>query len=135
MSEQFAVTVRDTILYEPISDEQILTLFFPRRMVTARELIRERVLQEVQAYNQKLPDIFRGLVAPSEAERVLNGFRLPKQRAIDGEKQCQLALQAFGQNGFILLVDDQQVAELDQTIELRANTSVTFLKLTPVVGG
>lgn len=135
MSEQIAVSVRDTVLYEPISDEQILTLFFPKRVITARELIRERVLQEVQAYNQRLPDIFRGLVAPSEAERVLNGFRLPKQRAIDGEKQCQLALQAFEQNTFILLVDDRQVAELDQTIELHANTSVTFLKLTPLVGG
>ena len=135
MTDQISLTVRDSVLYEPISDEQIMTLFFPKRTITARELIRERVRREVEAYNDRLPEIFRGLIAPTEAERVLNGYRMPKKRTIDPERQCKLACEAFEQNGFILLVDDQQVAALDETIEIRSNTSVEFLKLTPLVGG
>jgi hypothetical protein len=129
------VVVRDSLLYDTQSEEQLLTLFFPKRTVTARELIRERVYQEVRAYNDRLPEVFRGLVTPSDAERVLNGYRMPKNRAIDAEKQGQLALDAFEQNGFILLVDDKQVGGLDDEIEIHPGASVVFLKLTPLVGG
>jgi hypothetical protein len=135
MTDQIALTVRDSVLYEQISDEQLLTLFFPKQRITARELVLKRVRQEVQTYNDSLPEVFRGLVAPLDAERVLNGFRMPRKRTIDAEAQCQQACAAFEQNGFILLVDERQVESLDEPIEIRDNTSVVFLKLTPLVGG
>jgi hypothetical protein len=133
--ESITITVRDDVLYGSPSDAQLLTLFFPTRTITARDLIRERVTQEVRAYNERRPELFRGLVAPSQAEKDLNGYRLIKPRAIDAEKQCRLALEAFAQNGFLLLVDDRQVAELDEPLTLRPDSSVVFLKLTPLVGG
>jgi hypothetical protein len=34
-----------------------------------------------------------------------------------------------------LLVDDRQVEELEEVIEIRPDTTVTFLKLVPLVGG
>jgi hypothetical protein len=34
-----------------------------------------------------------------------------------------------------LLVDDRQVDELEEEIEIRPDTTVTFLKLVPLVGG
>jgi hypothetical protein len=135
MIDPISVTVRDSVLYDTASDEQLMTLFFPKRQITARELICERVRQEVNAYNSRLPDVFQGLVAPSDAERVLNGFRLPQQRKIDAEAQCKRACEAFEQNGFILLLDDRQVETLDEPLELRSNSSVIFLKLMPLVGG
>ncbi|HEX2981603.1 MAG TPA: hypothetical protein VHO48_15160 [Anaerolineaceae bacterium] len=135
MSEQIAVIVRDTVLYDPISDEELMTLFFPKRTITARELIEERVRQEVQTYNDRLPEVFRGLVAPLDAEKVLNGFRMPRKRSVDAGEQCRLACEAFENNGFILLVEERQVETLDEPIEIRTNTSVAFLKLTPLVGG
>jgi hypothetical protein len=46
-----------------------------------------------------------------------------------------LAKRAFYTNGFILLVDDRQVDELDDEIVIRPDTTVTFLKLVPLVGG
>jgi hypothetical protein len=46
-----------------------------------------------------------------------------------------LAKRAFYTNGFILLVDDRQVDELEEEIEIRPHTTVTFLKLVPLVGG
>ncbi|WP_392838810.1 hypothetical protein [Streptomyces sp. LN500] len=39
-----------------------------------REVIRRRVFQEV--YNARQPELFQGLVQPTEAERTLNGYRM-----------------------------------------------------------
>ena len=103
--------------------------------VTVRELIRSRVYQEVHEYNAKQPEYFRGLVMPSDAERTLNGPRLRKPRKIDWEAQLEEALAAFTHNGFLILVDDEQVTELDEVVEIEMGTTVTFLKLVPLVGG
>jgi len=103
--------------------------------ITLRELIRTRVANEVRDYNLSQPEYFRGLVQPTDAERSLNGFRMRKRRRIDPEKQFELAIKAFFANGFIVLVNDRQVDELEEEIEIRPDTTVTFLKLVPLVGG
>src|SRR5256885_15050047 len=83
-------------------------LQFPTERITVRELIRERVYQEVQDYNRKRPDVFRGLVQPTDAEQQLNGyeFKLRKQRDVDWKSQFEKACDAFGRNGFFILIDD-----------------------------
>lgn len=103
--------------------------------LTAGELIRRRVFQEVAEYNARQPQIFNGLVQPSDAERALNGYRLRTPRRIDAEQQCELALKAFRGNGFLLLVGDRQVEDADQEVDLPLGTEVVFLKLVPLVGG
>ena len=52
-------------------------------MISTQELIERRVLHEVNAYNNKRPEFYNGLVEPSEAERTLNGFRLNPKNQID----------------------------------------------------
>jgi hypothetical protein len=103
--------------------------------ISVRELIRARVANEVRDYNLRQPEYFRGLVQPTDAERSLNGFKIRKGRRIDPEKQFELAIKAFYSNGFILLVNDRQVDKLEDEIEIRPDTTVTFLKLVPLVGG
>ena len=103
--------------------------------MTVRELIRARIYQEVQDYNQKEPEYFRGLVEPTNAERVLNGYRLKARRKIDWEEQYKKALQAFARNGFFVLVGDKQAGSLDQEFEVEVDTEVSFVKLVPLVGG
>ena len=110
-------------------------VYLPEQRVQVGELIRQRVLQEVAAYNQRRGDVFQGLVQPSGAERTLNGYRMGKQRLVDGEEQARKARQAFEENGFILLVDERQPAALDEWVELKPESQVTFLKLVPLVGG
>src|SRR5436305_7595739 len=48
-----------------------VTLSLPEPTITARELIRSRVFEEVKTYNEKLAEWFDGLVQPegSEPER------------------------------------------------------------------
>ncbi|WP_326721073.1 MULTISPECIES: hypothetical protein [unclassified Streptomyces] len=103
--------------------------------LSARELIRRRVFQEVAEYNARMPRVFQGLVQPEDAERVLNGYALRTPRRIDPDAQTELALKAFAGNGFLLLVGDRQVTDLDEEIELLMGTEVTFLKLVALVGG
>ncbi len=103
--------------------------------ITVQELIRARVYAEVNAYNEKKSGIFNGLVQPEEAERVLNGYRLKKTRLIDAEKQYYIALDAYKKNGFFILVDNFQVGDLEESILVRDDTRVSFVQLTPLVGG
>src|SRR5262249_4663535 len=85
------------------------SLDFITETITIRELIRERVYQEVREFNARTPEYFKGLVQPSEAEKTLNGFKLRTSRKIDWEKQFKLAIEAFERNGFFILVDDRQL--------------------------
>lgn len=78
--------------------------------VTARELIRLRARREFAA---RFPDA------------------LPEER----EHQADLAERAFRTNGFFLLVGDRQVEELDETVDLRTEPEVLFLRLLPLAGG
>jgi hypothetical protein len=112
-----------------------LTLTVSAERITVRDLISQRVWHEVEEYNRRKPDTFRGLVQPTDSERTLNGYRLKEPRAIDATAQLAKAIQAFQGNQIIMLVDDRQVESLDEEITLRPNTRVSFLRLTPLVGG
>jgi len=103
--------------------------------LTVRDLIKARIYQEVQDYNLKQPEYFRGLVEPTQAERVLNGYKIKARRKIDWQEQYQRALEAFDRNGFFVLVGNQQAESLDQEFEVKVETEVSFVKLVPLVGG
>lgn len=112
-----------------------IELEFLTEEITVRELIRERVYQEVKDYNVKQSGVFRGLVQPTDAERTLNGFKMKKPRQIDWHPQFDAACTAFEANQILLLVDNQQAESLEESITIRPGTEVTFLKLVPLVGG
>lgn len=127
------VTVRDETSLGETTGE--LTLEFLTERVTAREVIRSRVYQEVTEYNARQAGLFRGLVQPRDAEQTREGFRLHNPRRIDWAEQYEAALASFAKNRFLLIVDDRQVTDLDTEIELRHDTSVSFLRLVPLIGG
>lgn len=112
------------------------SLVFESEHTTIRELICARVRHEVEAYNSSPAEpTFRGLVQPTGAERVLNGFKLAKQQTIDVDQQIDRALEAFDRNGFLVLVGDHQAESLDEALWIRPGAEVSFVKLVPLVGG
>lgn len=112
------------------------TLVLVSERVSARDIIAARIEQEVKAFNeQPLEEVFRGLVQPTETEEHLNGYRLKKRRVIDPARQIKNAVEAFGTNGFFMLVDDRQVESLDEEFVVTNETLVSFVKLVPLVGG
>ena len=132
------LTIRDETASGDVVHE--LPLEFPSDRITVRELIRERVYQEVQDFNRKQDEhVFRGLVQPTDAERVLNGkrteYRLKAHRALEWKPQFEKAVEAFERNGFLVLIDDKQAESLDQEFVIGRGTQVSFVKLTLLVGG
>jgi len=111
------------------------TVTVQQARTTPRELIRSRVRQEVERHNQSLPEVFCGLVQPEESEQILNGFRMRVKRPLDWVVQFERACSSFERNGFLVLVDGHQVTELDERIDLRAESEIQFVKLVPLVGG
>ena len=103
--------------------------------VTVRELIRTRVRDEVARYNLKPGDVFHGLIAPLGAEQQALGFRLRTPRRLDWEVQADTAVDAFGRNGFFILVNGRQVTELDEEISVADTSDVAFVKLVQLIGG
>ena len=102
---------------------------------TVQDIIAARVAAEVHAYNERPADYFQGLVQPSDTEATLNGYRLRKYRNIDPEKQVYTALDAFQKNGYFVLIDNIQAESLTQEVFVTPRTRISFLKLTPLVGG
>jgi hypothetical protein len=118
-----------------VYNETLLRLASSR--VRARDLIEQRVRAEVQKFNDSKANqgVFSGLVQPEGTEEVLNGYRFKKHKAIDADRQVQVALSAFDENRYFLLVDDRQVEELDEEFGVSEQTKVSFLRLVPLVGG
>jgi hypothetical protein len=110
-------------------------LDFSNETITVKDVILERVKMEVADYNKRLPEYFNGLVEPLDAEKTLNGYKLKSKKVIDAEKQVYIALDAFQKNGFFVLVDNHQADSLDEEIVLKGTTTISFVKLTPLVGG
>jgi hypothetical protein len=103
--------------------------------ITLRELIRLRVREEVARYNAAPTTRFQGLVKPVRAEEDLNGYRMLDQTRIEWEKQADAAVRSFERNGFVVLVGDDQVTDLDTRLDLDEASDVAFVRLVPLVGG
>jgi len=127
--------IRDETTASLGKTEHTFTVHVSGEKISVRELIRQRVTQEVEEFNTRQPAVFRMLVQPSDAERTLNGFKFQKPRFVDPVVQYEKAIESFEGNGFIVLVDDYQMESLDTEIALQPETAVTFLKLVPLVGG
>jgi hypothetical protein len=127
--------VRDELTTGGPTEE--LTLDFLTEHITVAELIRGRVYQEVTELNaaRARAPRHRLLVEPTETERQLNASVPRHARRLDWEEHYARALRAFARNGFVIIVDGQQVQDLETEIELRPETDVTFLRLVPLAGG
>lgn len=128
-----SIRISDEAIPGARSNTQVVTI--PQIATTPRELIRRRIQEEVERYNESPSEVFQGLVQPDESERILNGFRMHARRTLDWEVQFERACSSFQRNGFLLIVDGRQALELDEFIELQAESEVQFVKLVPLVGG
>ena len=115
-----------------------LALEFLTETISIRELIRGRVYQEVQDYNLRgrMDRPFQGLVRPVGEEPATNAPTSEKKfREVDWKKQFERAVKAFEDNQVLILIDERQAEFLDETFTIRPDTTVTFLRLSLLVGG
>ncbi|MBK1790822.1 hypothetical protein [Persicirhabdus sediminis] len=127
------LTISDQSLAGAITHQ--CDVHFDNKKVTIKDIISSRVQQEVEQYNKRMEGHFYGLIQPSELEQRLNSSAKRTCKEIDAEKQIYVALDAFQKNGFFVFVDDVQVDGLQQVVDIQPATSVSFVKLTPLIGG
>lgn len=133
---QTEITVRDELatgLGTPITE---FVLELPNNYITVRELIRQRIEQEIATYNAQQASNLNSFMQ-LQGQELLNPQR-PAIRTIaklNVEQQLELACSAFERNGLLILIDERQVDHLDDYVNLNPQTVVTFLKLVPLVGG
>lgn len=133
MLHQNILTVRDENNLGIVYHE--LKLSFEKVAVSVSDIITQRVYQEVEEYNKKAVNYQHALVQPKAEEALLNAASKQKKRLVNAEKQVETALLAFQNNGFFMLVDDRQAEDLNEIITITPETTVSFIKLTPLVGG
>ncbi|WP_103959250.1 hypothetical protein [Nonomuraea solani] len=97
--------------------------------ISARELVRLRVREEIARHNAAPKARFNGLVRPVDTEVELNGTGT--RRRVDRERQADIAERAFQRNGFLLLVGERRIDDLSETVD----PVMSFVKLVPLVGG
>ena len=112
--------------------------------LTLRDLITRIVLEEVEAFRQRQEEMRLTRVL-STAEIARGAARgkitmnaqdpLQIEQRTDTEVAVAAALQAFEDRLYYVFVDDVQGEWLDQPVRLRTGSSVTFLRLVPLVGG
>jgi hypothetical protein len=127
------LTIKDETFAGKVLNE--ITLNFKSELVTVKDIIEQRVSQEVENYNNKQSGYFNGLIEPTDAEKTINGYKLKPKKIIDAEKQVYIALESFLKNGYFVLIDNLQSESLEQEVLLSSTTTVSFVKLTPLIGG
>lgn len=105
--------------------------------LTLRELIMLRVDEEIRRIkNERIERYFTGIADAPAVERLLNRKSPPRKlQEPDPEAHGYRALDAFRKNAFFVLVDNRQVDDLEEAIALRPDTTISFVRLTPLVGG
>ncbi len=127
------ISIKDETATGKVINE--ISISVSNELITVKDIIEARVIAEVEAYNNKMPEMYKGLVQPLDAEVALNGYKIKDRKRVDAEKQVYTALNAFQKNGFFVLIDNKQAEDLDERVMLKAGATVSFVKLTPLVGG
>jgi hypothetical protein len=130
-----------------VSDANIPSLQLASERTSAREIIRQRVLAEVEDLNahfldkSKEPRRTRSFIVdvqPISPEARLNrSFRhLPNQpQLLALDVELDRAFTAFSRQRFVMLFDDKQIETLDQELVVTPDSEMIFLHLTPLRGG
>ncbi|WP_343671502.1 hypothetical protein [Chitinophaga sp.] len=128
------IVIRDETLTGKVAQEFYLEL--EASSLTIAELIRSRVFEEVNEFNNNLPKPFKGLIEPRAEELILNpATTTGRDRKADPEEHVKTALKAFDNNGFLVLVNNKQYTDPEAIVSLEAGAMITFIKLVPLIGG
>lgn len=121
--ENFAGKILDEILLDIES-----------KSLTLKELIQKKIAQNISHQNQKIQ--IEQKQYENEFEQKLNpNHKAWEKKKLDTEKEVYRALEVFNNNGFLVMVDNRQITDLEEEILVFDDTQVSFIRLTQLVGG
>jgi hypothetical protein len=110
--------------------------------ITLRELIGHIVRNEVAAFKKRQRDrlLFRALSAQQidsavERGKVEMGGSEVQPQDVDPEVAVGMAIQAYEDGLYFVVIDGEQTREIDRQIFLRPDSQITFIRLTLLAGG
>lgn len=110
--------------------------------ITVRELLETVVRSEVAAFasRQEARTVLQTLSPAQIAEgaakgKIDSGGRPDEVQPVDADESVAVALQAFTDGLYYVLVNDDQKANLDDAFAVSGETRVTFLRLVALAGG
>lgn len=129
------VKVQEQTFSGKVLDEILLDI--QKEKVTVAELISLRVAHEVSKFNETLSKENKGFAHEVEAKLNTQAHKssIAQRKLVDIEKETYRALEAFRQNQVFITVDKRQVESLSEEIILAQDSEVSFIQLTPLVGG
>lgn len=108
---------------------------------TLRDLITRIVLEEVAAFRQRQEErrLYRALTAPQIAQGVGQGKVNPGgqdlDQEVDDDSAVATALQAFEDGLYFVFIDGEQKQDLNETVYVGPDSTVTFVRLVALAGG
>ena len=109
--------------------------------ITLRDLIGRVVRHEVAAFQQRQAErqLFRALTEGEIAQKLLNGKvemgGSDLKQAVDADTAVAVALEAFGDGLYLVVVDGEEQRDLDREVRLQPTSRLTFVRLTLLAGG
>lgn len=113
----------------------------PGEPLTLAELLAQIVRSEIQAFRDRQAD--RRSTKVLGIIEIEAGVALGKissggsdlEQVVDVEGAIENALQAFKDGFYLVFIDDKQQEDLAAIVDLKVNSELLFLRLTPLVGG
>lgn len=117
-----------------------IPLDVPESSLTLRQFVQQIVTDNVRAFNAKKvdSDFARYLTQDAIDEQALTGKvgfdRRYGSREADAAESVEAALLAYADGLYRVFVDDRETTSLDETIQSREVSTVTFIRLTMLSG-
>ena len=113
----------------------------PEQPLTLAELLAQIVRSEIGAFQTRQTD--RRTTKVLGIIDIEAGVALGKissgssdlDRVVDVQGAIENALQAFEDGFYLVFIDDKQQEDLAAFVDLKVNSELLFLRLTPLVGG
>jgi hypothetical protein len=110
---------------------------------TLRKLLDRIVRTEVDAFHKRQEDrrLFRVLTAKQVAEGAAKGkivtglHEEAKPTQVNPDEAVAVAVQAFEDGMFLVVIDEEERKELDAELFLKPDSRVTFIRLSMLAGG
>lgn len=113
----------------------------PSQTLTLQELLTQIVQSEIQSFHdrqsqQRLTKVL-GLVEieTGVAQGKITSGGSDLDQTVNEQQAIDNALQSFQDGFYLVFIDDQQQEDLADLVDLKANSELLFLRLTPLVGG
>lgn len=110
--------------------------------VTLREFIGRVVRAEAAAFDRRQAErafvhalTAREIAAGAEAGKIHSGGSDVPHQTVDVERSVAVALQAFEDGLYLVVIDGREVRDLEAQVFVRQESRVTFLRLTLLAGG